>query len=79
MNYKQFRDNKEIGKLIQYAYDLHKRDFKAFPSLPDFEFYEGCGLRYGKTYEDGGMYGKVLFDNHSDVNALYVSCNERVR
>ena len=70
MIYKQFRDNKEIGKLIQYAYDLHKRDFKAFPSLPDFEFCEGCGLHYGKTYEDGGMYGKVLFDNHSDVNAL---------
>ena len=70
MIYKQFRDNKEIGKLIQYAYDLHKRDFKAFPSLPDFEFSDGCGLHYGKTYEDGGMYGNVLFDNHSDVNAL---------
>lgn len=70
MTYKEFRENKEIGKLIQYAYDLHKRDFKSFPSLPDFEFYHGCGLYYGKTYKDGGMYGEVLFDNHSDVDAL---------
>ena len=70
MTYKQFYENQEIGRLVQYAYDLHKRDFKSFPPLPDFEFYDGCGLYYGKTYKDGGMYGEVLFDNHSDVDAV---------
>jgi len=48
MTYKDFRDNKEIGRLIQFAYDLHKRDFTLLPCLPYFEFYTGHGLYYGK-------------------------------
>ncbi len=70
MTYKDFRDNKEIGRLIQFAYDLHKRDFTLLPCLPYFEFYTGHGLYYGKIFKDGGVYGDVFFDNHSNVDAL---------
>lgn len=70
MTYKEFRDNKEIGRLIQFAYDLHKRDFTLLPCLPYFEFYTGHGLYYGKIFKDGGVYGDVFFDNHSNVDAL---------
>ena len=70
MTYNEFNDNREIGRLIQYAYDLHKRSFEDFPNLPKFEFYEGARLYYGKEYKDGGMYGQVAFGNHSDVYAL---------
>lgn len=70
MTYNEFYNNKEIGKIIQFAYDLHKRSFEGAPILPRFEFYEGAGLYYGKKYKDGGMYGQIDFDNHSDVNAL---------
>ena len=70
MAYKEFYNNKEIGKIIQFAYDLHKRNFEESPILPRFEFYEGARLYYGKKYKDGGMYGQINFNNHSDVNAL---------
>ena len=70
MTYKDFRDNKEIGRLIRFAYDLHKRDFTLLPCLPYFEFYTGHGLYYGKIFKDGGVYGDIFFDNHSNLDAL---------
>jgi len=70
MTYLEFHENIEIGKLIQFAFDLHKRDFTFLPSLPRFEFYTGYGLYYGKIFKDGGIYGDIFFDNHSNVDAL---------
>lgn len=70
MTYLEFHENIEIGKLIQFAFDLHKRDFTLLPSLPHFEFYTGYGLYYGKVFKDGGIYGDIFFDNHSNVDAL---------
>lgn len=70
MDIKEFYNNKEVGRLIQFAYDLHSADFKCFPHLPEYEFYEGSRLYYGKEYRDGGLYGNIDFDNHSSVDAL---------
>ena len=70
MTYLEFHENIEIGKLIQFAFDLHKRDFSFLPSLPRFEFYTGYGLYYGKVFKDGGIYGDIFFDNHSNVDVL---------
>ena len=70
MDIKEFYNNTEAGRLIQFAYDLHSADFKCFPHLPEYEFYEGSRLYYGKEYRDGGLYGNIDFDNHSSVDAL---------
>ena len=70
MIYNKLRGNKEMGKLLQYAYDLHKNDMEDFVFAPRFEYYSGYGLYEGREYKDGIVYGEVIFDNHSDCYAL---------
>ena len=64
-NYKP--ENKEIGKLIQYGYDLHRREMDHFSKyeVPNFEFYNGnsCPM---KVVENGGIFGRRGYANHSD-------------
>ncbi|WP_292474821.1 putative PEP-binding protein [Methanosphaera sp.] len=69
MNYREFKFNKEVGKLVQFAYDLHKRNFN--DNIPGVGF---CNT--GKKYKDGGIWGKIWFSAHETVNAsiiLYVT------
>ena len=56
--------NREVGKLVQFAYDLHKRGFSEYPNIPTFSIYDD-----GKKYKDGGIWGKVWFCGHENVVA----------
>ena len=62
--------NQELGRLIQYGYDLHKRDFKACSRLPFLRFSIGGFFDDGKIHKNGGMFGDVIFANHTDEYAL---------
>ena len=66
MDYLEILKNKEIGKLIQYAYDLHKRDL--------VEDYTGiANIKHPiptiKFYKNGAIRGIVFFGDHSTVDA----------
>jgi len=59
-------NNKEISKLIEYGYDLHKREMESYKhSVPNFEFYNGnsCPI---KKVDGGGIFGKRGYPNHSE-------------
>ena len=48
--------NKELGKLVEYAFHLREGEYQV-ASFPTYEFYEGCGMVYGVKTENGGGIG----------------------
>lgn len=62
----EIKNNKEISKLIEYGYDLHKREMEHYEhSIPNFEFYNGnsCPM---KKVDGGGIFGMRGYLNHSE-------------
>lgn len=58
--------NKELGRLVSYAYDLHQKDFKYQCSLPTFRWkYSGAFIPYSKKTANGGIYGWRFYRDHS--------------
>lgn len=58
--------NKELGKLISYSYDLHKRDFSHHCGIPTFKFvYLNSAIYNGMKTENGGIYGWRIYRDHS--------------
>lgn len=58
--------NKELGKLISYAYDLHERDFTRYSNIPTFKFVNlGAIIPNAKKIENGGIYGWRIYRDHS--------------
>ena len=64
-------DNNQIGRLIEFAYYLHKEQLIRFPDLPEFEYYEGNYITTGKNINSGGIWAERAFDNHDKLYALY--------
>lgn len=66
LSYNHKPENKEIGKLIQYGYDLHRREMKSYShAVPNFEYNNGnsCDI---KLVDNGGIFGMRCYANHSD-------------
>lgn len=66
LSHKEIENNKEISKLIEHGYDLHKREMKDYEhSIPNFEFYDGdcCPI---KKVSGGGIFGMRGYPNHSE-------------
>ncbi len=66
----EIKDNKEISKLIEYGYDLHKRQMEHYEhSIPNFEFYNGncCPM---KKVDGGGIFGMRGYANHSEARVF---------
>ena len=66
LSYEEIEKNKEISKLIEYGYDLHKREMKDYErSIPNFAFYDGdcCPI---KKVSGGGIFGMRGYPNHSE-------------
>jgi len=80
LSYKDIEKNKEISKLIEYGYDLHKREMKDYErSIPNFAFYDGdcCPI---KKVSGGGIFGMRGYPNHSEsriCTTLGVSVGKR--
>ena len=67
----EFRNNREIGKLIQFAFDLHKRYFKHIGSIYRFD---DC-YDIGRKYNNVKIYGIVDYTDHEKLSAtinLYI-------
>lgn len=65
LSHDEIKSNKEISKLIEYGYDLHKREMDRYErSIPNFEFYNGncCPM---KKVNGGGIFGMRGYPNHS--------------
>lgn len=65
-------DNPELGKLVQFAYDLRKDEYKDWIVFPTYSFYAGCYMDRGIKTENGGIFVWRSYDNHSscDVSTL---------
>lgn len=58
--------NKELGKLISYAYDLHEREFTRYSNIPTFKFVNlGAIIPNAKKILNGGIYGWRIYRDHS--------------
>ena len=65
LNYEFTKQNPEISRLIEYGYDLHKREMSHQTyGVPNFEFYNGnsCPM---KKIGDNGIFGNRAYPNHS--------------
>ena len=66
LSHEDIEKNKEISKLIEYGYDLHKKEMKDYErSIPNFAFYDGdcCPI---KKVSGGGIFGMRGYPNHSE-------------
>ena len=62
----EFRNNREIGKLIQFAFDLHKRYFKHIGNVYRFD---DC-YDIGRKYNNVKIYGIVDYTDHEKLSAI---------
>lgn len=64
LSYEEIKNNKEVGKLIQYGYDLHKRGMDDISNIPTFKFsnYYFCKI---KEVNGGGIFGIRNYPDHS--------------
>lgn len=72
LSYEEIKNNKEVSKLIQYGYDLHKRQMEHYEhSIPNFKFYKGnsCPM---KKVSGGGIFGMRGYPNHSDSRVFTI-------
>ena len=65
--------NKELGKLVEFAYILREGKYKEI-DFPTYEFYDGCGMDYGVETENGGIMVYCNFANHSTVDLATIIC-----
>ena len=65
--------NKELGKLVEFAYILREGEYKEI-DFPTYEFYDGCGMDYGVETENGGIMVYCNFANHSTVDLATIIC-----
>lgn len=65
--------NKELGKLVEFAYLLREGEYKDI-YFPTYEFYDGCGMDYGVETENGGITVYCNFADHSTVDLATIIC-----
>lgn len=65
--------NKELGKLVEFAYLLREGEYKDI-YFPTYEFYDGCGMDYGVETENGGIMVYCNFADHSTVDLATIIC-----
>ena len=65
--------NKELGKLVEFAYLLREGEYKDI-YFPTYEFYDGCGMDYGVETEKGGIMVYCNFADHSTVDLATIIC-----
>ncbi len=65
--------NKELGKLVEFAYLLREGEYKDI-YFPTYEFYDGCGMDYGIETKNGGIMVYCNFADHSTVDLATIIC-----
>lgn len=65
--------NRELGKLIEYAYYLREEDYKEV-FFPTYQFYDGSGMLYGTKTEKGGISVWHYYPDHSSCDVLTSIC-----
>ena len=65
--------NKELGKLVEFAYLLREGEYKEI-DFPTYQFYDGCGIDYGVETEKGGIMVYCNFADHSTVDLATIIC-----
>lgn len=65
--------NKELGKLVEFAYLLREGEYEDI-YFPTYEFYDGCGMDYGVETEKGGIMVYCNFADHSTVDLATIIC-----
>lgn len=58
------KEGKEIGKLIEYAYNLHEGEYIERYNFEKPYYFHSDSLHYGKEFEGGGMLVRLGYPGH---------------